>query len=387
MGEAEIESWINQVFVSIKRVAGGLFRIKPSPQRELQIVVNASYQLITLMNAEACKQEIFHQYYSYLVYLCQRTCLAPSTYLLNPADVTIDHSDSLGCGATSDIYRCTVRGIEAVAKTYRVFKGINKRDTRHFLKEALLLRLIIPHPHILPSLGVIMSPNALQIISPLMRNGSIVKYTKKHPNVSKKELLEQVADGLHFLHQYNVVHGDLKGDNILITDDGKACIADLGSSNFMELSQPLKASSSRPIVAFQSFATNETIRSESTATNDSAISSLSGMSVFSAAGTTRYMAPERLFPEKHGAESARATPPSDVFSFGMLAWEVYSGKVPFSEVKVPAYAAQKILKGHRPPKPRTMTYDLWKLVQSCWKKSAHTRPTIHSIYNELATMP
>ena len=61
-------------------------------------------------------------------------------------------------------------------------------DLQKFLKEAILLRLV-PHCHIVPSLGIVMSEEILSIISPWMEHGDIVSYTKKHPSVSKKDLV------------------------------------------------------------------------------------------------------------------------------------------------------------------------------------------------------
>ncbi|KAG5641562.1 hypothetical protein DXG03_004775 [Asterophora parasitica] len=86
-------------------------------------------------------------------------------------------------------------------------------------------------------IGVIQDPAPSPrfcVLMPWMKNGNIVEYVKKTPEASQKHLLEQVADGLDFMHQYNVVHGDLKGANVLIDDKGNARISDLGQSSIQE---------------------------------------------------------------------------------------------------------------------------------------------------------
>lgn len=213
-----------------------------------------------------------------------------------------------------------------------------------------------------------MSQKELQIISPWMQNGDIVKYTKRHPNVCKKELvtsfhnkwlaaynwhltlksfrLNRSPTAYTFCSSTTLSMGTWKAyvnlattwmiyltlcvqDNILISDNGKACIADLGASIFLEASRPspvlYKVTPSQPFSAFCSPIVHGTSQNQSVLSNNIA---LSGMSTFSEAGTMRYMSPERLFPEKHGEESARATPPSDVFAFGMLVWEVCLHSLP-----------------------------------------------------------
>ncbi|KIM47301.1 hypothetical protein M413DRAFT_64081 [Hebeloma cylindrosporum] len=220
-------------------------------------------------------------------------------------------------------------------------------DLQTLLREAIHLRLM-PHPHIVPCMGIVMSETMLRIISPWMENGDIVTYTKKHPSVSKKDLLEQVADGLHFLQQYKLVHGDLKGSNVLINDHGKACIADLGLSN---------------------------------------LTSLSGMSNLSSAGTYRYMSPERIVPEKFGMDTPRATFSSDVFSFGMLVYEVYAGHPPFHGIRFEASAIPRIANGERPMRPRYIEDEVWSLATRCWNESPKERPHIFEVYNTLAVLP
>ena len=82
------------------------------------------------------------------------------------------------------------------------------------------------HPNIVPLLGVTTSPR-LQLISEWMSGGDLLAYIKAHPDADRLGLvgvlfvdstyanpcyqLSDVANGLHYLHLSNVIHGDLKG--------------------------------------------------------------------------------------------------------------------------------------------------------------------------------
>lgn len=159
------------------------------------------------MKQEPCRQGKFHKYYIYLVYLSQRACLPPSVLILN-ASIHVNQDSVPGIGASADVFRCNLDGRLVAAKTFRTFKYVKKRDKQvcpfsacfeyssspdmldfqKFLKEAIHLRLV-PHPHIVPCLGIVMSETMLRIITPWMENGDIVNYTKKQPSVSKKDLV------------------------------------------------------------------------------------------------------------------------------------------------------------------------------------------------------
>ncbi|TFK38481.1 kinase-like domain-containing protein, partial [Crucibulum laeve] len=72
------------------------------------------------------------------------------------------------------------------------------------------------------------------LISPLWKNETVLDYLRKYPAVDRAKLVSDIAHGLHFLHDSNVVHGDMKPNNILIDDDGNALVADFGWSTVLE---------------------------------------------------------------------------------------------------------------------------------------------------------
>ncbi|KXN89688.1 Testis-specific serine/threonine-protein kinase 5 [Leucoagaricus sp. SymC.cos] len=64
-----------------------------------------------------------------------------------------------------------------------------------------------------------------------MKNGNLRDYATRLPQKSRLPLISDVVDGLQYLHGLGVVHGDLKGENVLISDEGRGLITDFGASH------------------------------------------------------------------------------------------------------------------------------------------------------------
>ncbi|KDQ08683.1 hypothetical protein BOTBODRAFT_179613 [Botryobasidium botryosum FD-172 SS1] len=69
-------------------------------------------------------------------------------------------------------------------------------------------------------------------MSPFMQNGTADDFVKKNPNVNRVRMLVQIPQGLEYMHTQNspIIHGDLKANNILVSEDGSACLSDFGLS-------------------------------------------------------------------------------------------------------------------------------------------------------------
>ncbi|KAF8183890.1 kinase-like domain-containing protein [Mycena galopus ATCC 62051] len=162
------------------------------------------------------------------------------------------------------------------------------------------------------------------MVSPWMEHGTVMNYLKVHGHSEVDKLLYEVAKGLNYLHSCNIVHGDLRGTNILINEDAGACLADFGLSNFSD--------------ATSSMTTNR-------------------------GGSSYWMAPELLEPERFCIQFAR-TPATDVYAFACVCLELYTGRPPFANLTEPA-AFMKILNGVRPERsvdPPVMSDTMWSYV-------------------------
>ncbi|KAF9455947.1 kinase-like domain-containing protein, partial [Collybia nuda] len=99
-------------------------------------------------------------------------------------------------------------------------------------------------------------------------------------------------------------------------------------------------------------------------------------------GTFRWMAPECLLSFDEETTSVRATFPSDIFSFAMIIYEIYSGHVPFYKINN-MMAIIAITKGQRPGREFEIPDDLWELTNLCWKSNPYDRPHIEQIVHLL----
>ena len=134
-------------------------------------------------------------------------------------------------------------------------------------------------------------------------------------------------------------------ENILINDTGHACLADFGLL---------------------------TIATDVTCSN-----------TFLEGGSYRWMSPELFFPKEFGLKDPRPTESSDCYAFGMVIYEVLSGKKPFYGCE--GYdIVVKIHRGERPVRPRGaegrwFTNDIWNILEGCWERSPGDRLRVESI--------
>ncbi|KAG6331062.1 hypothetical protein ID866_8023, partial [Astraeus odoratus] len=91
----------------------------------------------------------------------------------------------------------------------------------------------LSHKNVLPLLGITTEFNhGVSTISPWMENGNAHDYVQNR-DIDPRPLLAGIAAGLLYLHNFEpdpICHGDLKGSNVLISDDGDALLADFGLS-------------------------------------------------------------------------------------------------------------------------------------------------------------
>ncbi|KAF7360269.1 Protein kinase domain-containing protein [Mycena venus] len=252
----------------------------------------------------------------------------------------------VAAGAFGDIWKGLVRGQSVSVKIMRLFRDTDMKDAlQEFGREALIWRQL-SHPNLLPFFGVYYLESRLCLVSPWMSNGHVLEFlVKAPPDTDRVSLILDVAMGLEYLHGKHVVHGDLKGMNILVTPSRRACVADFGLSSIVD--------------AMTLRFTNST-------------GSPRG-------GTGRYQAPELLstdVPNHYG---------SDVYAFGCVCYEMLTGKAPFFEIPRDVTVIIKVLEGLRPSRPETIPINdnLWSLLQDCWKEKSCDRPNVSQIIKQL----
>lgn len=191
-------------------------------------------------------------------------------------------------------------------------------------------------------------------VSPWCDNGNLRQFVKYHPeltDVKKLELLRDAAQGLAHLHSLEppIVHGDIKPDNIMVTNDVRGVLCDFGISRVM-----------------------------------TSLGMHTGLTTAGqGAGTAGYQAKELY------NEDSRPTPMSDAYAFGGVILATMSGKAPFYK-KVGKAAAAIILAinmnqtaspSDHSELPRSDP--LWAFLKKCWDAIPGLRPCTKEIIAEL----
>jgi hypothetical protein len=150
------------------------------------------------------------------------------------------------------------------------------------------------------------------------------------------EIAAQIADGLTCAHEAGIAHRDLKPENILLSRDGRAKIVDFG------LAKSVRAAAA-PVTETLSILTEPGV----------------------VMGTVGYMSPEQV----RGAETDHR---SDIFSFGLILYEVLSGKRAFhGDTSVETMTA--ILKQDAPELPEGVPASVRQIVAHCLEKEPRKR--------------
>jgi len=225
----------------------------------------------------------------------------------------------------------------------KVFKGADDPGMRMKLLEEISLWSTVQHQNILPILGISFDfdrPQTPCLISPYLRNGDITNYLKRQPAADKLDLITQLTSGLSYLHGHEIVHGNLHPSNILINDNGTACIADAGLSS---------------------------IRSFNPVTTDG----------------WRWKAPELMAACLNEEETSipRETKAADVYSFAMIVYSVFTARRPFSHIKNDASVILSVVAGIRPKREMccSINDEIWLVLQSCWNADPNLRPSMDTL--------
>ncbi|KAG6806834.1 hypothetical protein H0H92_009900 [Tricholoma furcatifolium] len=205
--------------------------------------------------------------------LSTRFGIFPACYELK--DIVQDSEDPVTQGGFADI-----------------FKDRREQVMKQIFKEAIIWSQL-SHPNILAIYGIYRSRGRISIVSPWMENGNIRTYLQNKPATLRLPLALDVASGLSYLHEDGIIHGDLKGLNVLIDDAGRARLADFGLSGIADSKIPAWTSQS---------------------------------SGASRGGTVAWKAPELFDP--HSVENAKNTKESDVYAWGCVAYEIFTGDIP-----------------------------------------------------------
>ncbi|KAG9074327.1 hypothetical protein FS749_014126, partial [Ceratobasidium sp. UAMH 11750] len=132
---------------------------------------------------------------------------------------------AVASGGLSEVYR-----VARPDGTQLAIKCLKQHDPKHAKRSARELNTWskLKHQNVLELTGLAVFRGYLSMVSPWVEYGGVSSVVKKWPGVNRYLLCEQLAKAVEYLHKENVVHGDIKGDNLLVDSDGTAKLADFG---------------------------------------------------------------------------------------------------------------------------------------------------------------
>ena len=262
---------------------------------------------------------------------------------LDQRDISIE--SVIGDGEFGDVCKGTLkindRVIPVAIKTLK--NSSTEKNKQDFFHEASAMGQFT-HANVIYLYGVTLS-KPIMIVTPYMQNGSLDKFL--HTNANTLNLTDLgkiclgVAKGMNYLSRIGFVHRDLAIRNILIDTDFTPKISDFGlSRETLENVYDVKTGGKIPV---------------------------------------RWTAPEAILYRKFNMAS-------DVWSFGILLWEVLShGKPPYGD-KDNFTVLEEIQQGYRLEQPESCPYLLYVLMLRCWDTVPELRPTFSELEYELSTM-
>lgn len=215
--------------------------------------------------------------------------------------------------------------------------------------EVTALSRLPAHPHVVEVEGYSQSDVGPGILLPFYPSSLRSVMQSVRGLREKLALAEQVLRGLKHIHSNGILHLDLKPDNVLISTEGNAAVADFGISK---------------LVTKPDLQSNPMLK----------------VSLPKISGTLLYMAPEQL---AHAEVSVK----TDIFSFGVLLYELAVGRLPWSADTVQDYARCVLYARERYSLKERLSVPAWlrNIISACLAKAPSARPTIDTLLQSFAS--
>lgn len=245
--------------------------------------------------------------------------------------------NAIGRGQFGTVYRALNLNTGQMVAIKRIpVDGLKEEEITQLMREVELVKRL-SHPSIVKYEGMARDHDTLSIVLEYAENGSLGQTLKAFGKLNEKlvaSYVVKILEGLHYLHQSDVVHCDLKAANILTTKTGNVKLSDFGVSLNM--------------------------RAVERQTNN-------------VAGTPNWMAPEVI-------ELKGASPKSDVWSLGCTVVELLTGRPPYAELGGNTMSVMyAIVEDENPPIPDGLSPLLEDFLQQCFHKDPDMRPDAETL--------
>jgi tetratricopeptide (TPR) repeat protein/predicted Ser/Thr protein kinase len=218
---------------------------------------------------------------------------------LSHYDVVAD----LGAGGMGVVYRAhdTRLDRDVAIKVLPTDRPLSQNARARFQREAMAASAL-NHPNIITIYEVNSEGNTDFIVMEYVRGATLASVLKKR-RLALSEAIRycvQIADALTKAHAAGIIHRDLKPGNIMVTEDGLVKVLDFGLAKF------------DPTMVTADGESDAELTHQFTLTQPGAVT-----------GTVAYMSPEQ-------ARGERVDARTDIFSFGIVMFEMFSGHLPFA---------------------------------------------------------
>ena len=249
-------------------------------------------------------------------------------------------------GGSSLVHKAKYQGDTVVLKKIdqRGITAAKRKNKLKSFKRELAIMVQLLSPRVVTVLGVVTTDETfLGLVTEYCAGGALRHRLDDEDAVitsgQRWTWVSDVAVGMAYLHSQGVEHRDLKALNVLLTGDDRGKVSDFGLSKCEELKT-------------------------------------AATSTLGQAGTPAFMAPEFL-DENVFSEA------SDVYSFAIVMWEIWSRQVPWSDTNPMQIMRNVVDNGERPPVPAAMPPELRKLMVRAWAHDAGERPTFEELAAKL----
>ncbi|KAF4353892.1 hypothetical protein G4B88_009370, partial [Cannabis sativa] len=255
----------------------------------------------------------------------------------------LNMGEAFAQGAFGKLYRGTYKGEDVAIKILERPENDPEKAQlmeQQFQQEVKMLATL-RHPNIVRFIGACRKPMVWCIVTEYAKGGSVRQFLMKRQSrsvplkLAVKQALD-VARGMAYVHELGLIHRDLKSDNLLIFSDKSIKIADFGVARIEVQTEGM---------------TPET-------------------------GTYRWMAPEMI---QHRPYTQKV----DVYSFGIVLWELITGMLPFQNMTAVQAAFAVVNKGVRPIVPNDCLPVLGEIMTRCWDANPDVRPPFTDVVRML----
>eukprot|EP00026_Physarum_polycephalum_P000443 Phypoly_transcript_00444.p1 GENE.Phypoly_transcript_00444~~Phypoly_transcript_00444.p1 ORF type:complete len:909 (-),score=141.61 Phypoly_transcript_00444:1068-3794(-) len=261
---------------------------------------------------------------------------ADQKWIIKYEDLT--KGELIGIGASGDVHAGYYHNQQVAIKMFLNQKFTN--DAIYEMRAESATLCVLEHPNIIDFKGMCITPPHICLVTELMSKGSLSTIlaqaqagTIQLPWPKKMNIAKDIASGLQYLHEHNIIHRDIKSGNVFISETWKTKIGDFGFSRVK--------------------AENQTMTQ---------------------LGTVGWTSPE-IFNGSHYTEKA------DIFGYAVLLWELIFMQKPWKGVHTMKVitmisAGQRLSLDNPPIGTPSM---LLELIEKCWKQEPTDRPSSQEI--------